>query len=170
MRNNICFNGISSTTAHRFAIHLDTSNFKLVSDNNIFIGAGTIADQFFYYKNSSYNFDQWKQIPHFPDQHSYAFISNDPAGGLVTNYFVSSNDLHLNSDTCLANNTGTFLSSELIDFEGNARSYLSPDIGADEIQDSCLEAYVPFISSDASNFCIGEVSLIKSNVLICCHR
>lgn len=164
LRNNICFNGISSTTAHRFAIHLDTSNFKLVSDNNIFIGAGTIADQFFYYKNSSYNFDQWKQIPHFPDQHSYAFISNDPAGGLVTNYFVSSNDLHLNSDTCLANNTGTFLSSELIDFEGNARSYLSPDIGADEIQDSCLEAYVPFISSDASNFCIGEVSLIKSNV------
>ncbi len=61
--------------------------------------------------------------------------------------FVSNTDLHLSSHSVAAANAGTPIGSVTTDIDGNSRSAMKPDIGADEIASNKLSNLVPGMGS-----------------------
>lgn len=139
VKDNVFLN-LRTGGGNHFAVNqLTTSTGALAMDYNVYAGTGlTAAANFFDASNGTgsvgtpISYAQWKaNVP--SDTHSSA---STPGGNYTSAMFVNAatGDLHLvPGGNPLVNNAGTPVPGVTTDFDSQARSGTTPDIGADEL-------------------------------------
>jgi len=148
--NNKIKNNIFSHYGNGYAIAMlggvfFPTNITEIDYNNLYtVGSKFVATNS--YSNLYTDLASWQASASGLETHS---ISTDP-------FFVSNNDLHSNSSAM--SNLGLSLTEVTHDIDGDIRSAVSPDIGADE--------YTPIVLSLNGNhmMCYGDSVLISSNL------
>jgi len=133
--NNIAFNDRTGGGTNHFAAGDQSANAGIFnSNNNIFVGTGTVAGNFMDYGTSATGTpvppSTWQAGP--PTRDANSQFSNP--GGLYTlsNMFFSSIDLHVATDNNPASNAGTNIPGSATDYDNDVRNVTTPDIGLDE--------------------------------------
>ena len=133
MINNIFVNtSVTGTPANNFVVYLPNkalTDIKPATDYNLYYGVNVTNANFKFGATNYANFDAYKSasanVAAGRDQHSATELPP----------FVSISDLHLTSESTLASNTGKPLSDLVpFDIDGNQRSSVTPDLGADELR------------------------------------
>ncbi len=136
-RNNIAFNDRTGGTGNHFGGGDQSANTgTYVSNFNFFAGTGaTTAANFMDYGLSGAGtpvpFATWQAGPPARDSNSIAGVASTFN---AANFFVdrANGNLHLLATATPVLNAGTPLGTVTTDFDGEARSATTPDIGADE--------------------------------------
>jgi hypothetical protein len=124
IKNNIVFNNRTGGSGTTYCIFDSTGVAGVTSNyNDLYCPTPGSNSQYVGYRNGT-NFDSlvnWQTATGF-DLNS---ISLNPD-------FVSATDLHINPSSTNVNNLGTPISGITIDYDGDTRDLITPDIGADE--------------------------------------
>ncbi len=135
-RNNLAFNARSGTGNHFAAGDQSANTGTFVSNFNSYAGTGTTAASFMDLgtaaAGTAVSFATWQAGPPARDANSIAgttasFVSSDIFVDTVTG------DLHLKPTAGTVLDGGTPLAGVTTDFDNDARSATTPDIGADEL-------------------------------------
>jgi hypothetical protein len=140
VKNNLFLNLRTGGGSHFAANYAPASAGSLVIDYNVYAGTGlTTATDIFDASSGAalpvipISHAQWKaNLP--GDTHSSA---GNPGGNYTSAMFVdpANGNLHLvPTGNVLVNNTGTPIAGVTTDYDGDARSPTSPNIGADELR------------------------------------
>lgn len=155
-RNNLVFNNRTGGGANHFAGGDQSANTgTFVSNGNFFAGTGaTTAANFMDYGTAGagtpVSFAAWQTGPPTRDANSVAGVAStfNPA-----DFFVNQDggDLHLKATATPVLNAGQPLPGVTNDYDNDARSATTPDIGADELTPGTVQL-------SAATYSVGEAS------------
>ncbi len=160
-RDNILFNTQTTAgTGKSYAIGLAYSTYTaLTSDfNDLFVsGTNTFIGQ-----TGGLGTTGTDRSP-LTGVGSWSATTGKDANSVSANpVFVSTSNLHLSAGTSPAANVGTPIGAVTVDFDGDARSVIKPDIGADEIASNDLSALSLSMGSLTPAFAPATISYTAS--------
>ncbi len=157
VRDNIFVNARAGGTGKHYAYRANATLANLTSDYNDIYNTGGTGNVFGNDGTADrVNLAAWRTATG-KDGNS---VSADPV-------FVSATDLHLSSNSSPAANAGTNIAGITVDIDGDTRSAIKPDIGADEVSSNKLANLVPGMGSLTPPFAPDTISytMMVSNAI-----
>ena len=152
--NNIFVNSLTgtSTSGKSYAVYaVSGTTFATIDHNDYFVsGSNGVLG---YLGSDKTTLADWRTAT-TQDVHS---ISVNPM-------FVSSTDLHINTSNVALNNQGTPIAAVTTDFDGDARSTTTPDMGADEYSPAALDLGATALVSPTTTNCFSNAEPISVTI------